>query len=107
MHKDKRALVETLRKYQRHILGPLFTEAADTIETLLNEREEREKPDYWIMLAVTDDNLDPAGVFRHRFKCPKCGSWQSYGITPYCPNCGKPLRVNKTTEESNNEKENG
>lgn len=39
MHKDKRALVETLRKYKRHILGPLFTEAADTIEELLDTVE--------------------------------------------------------------------
>lgn len=39
MHRDKRALVDTLRKYKRHILGPLFTEAADTIEELLDERD--------------------------------------------------------------------
>ena len=37
MHRDKRALVDTLRKYKRHILGPLFVEAADTIEELLDE----------------------------------------------------------------------
>jgi len=37
MHRDKRALVDTLRKYKRHILGPLFCEAADTIEELLDE----------------------------------------------------------------------
>ena len=35
VHKDKRALAATLRKYQRHILGPLFVEAADAIEELL------------------------------------------------------------------------
>jgi hypothetical protein len=37
MHRDKRALIDTLRKYKRHILGPLFTEAADTIEETLDE----------------------------------------------------------------------
>ena len=39
MHRSKRALVDTLRKYKRHILGPLFCEAADTIEELLDERD--------------------------------------------------------------------
>lgn len=41
MHKDKRALVVTLRKYQRHILGPLFVEAADAIEELLDTVEQQ------------------------------------------------------------------
>lgn len=41
MHKDKRALAATLRKYQRHILGPLFVEAADTIEELLDTVEQQ------------------------------------------------------------------
>ena len=39
MYKDKRALADTLRKYQRHILGPLFVEAADAIEELLDTVE--------------------------------------------------------------------
>lgn len=39
MHKDKRALAATLRKYHRHILGPLFVEAADAIEELLDTVE--------------------------------------------------------------------
>ena len=37
MYKDKRALTATLRKYETHILGSLFTEAADTIDGLLDE----------------------------------------------------------------------
>lgn len=41
VHKDKRALAATLRKYQRHILGPLFVEAADTIEELLDTVEQQ------------------------------------------------------------------
>ena len=41
MYKDKRALAATLRKYQRHILGPLFVEAADTIEELLDTVEQQ------------------------------------------------------------------
>jgi len=39
VHKDKRALAATLRKYQRHILGPLFVEAADAIDELLDTVE--------------------------------------------------------------------
>jgi hypothetical protein len=41
VHKDKRALAATLRKYQRHILGPLFVEAADAIEELLDTVEQQ------------------------------------------------------------------
>ena len=41
VYKDKRALVVTLRKYQRHILGPLFVEAADAIEELLDTVEQQ------------------------------------------------------------------
>ena len=38
-YKDKHALVEVLRKYEKHILGPLFIEAADAIEELLAENK--------------------------------------------------------------------
>ena len=89
MHKDKRALVETLRHYKRHILGPLFTEAAVTIEELLAEKEERETPAYWISRTVNNDPVDPAEIFRNRFECSACGEWQTYGKTKRCPNCGK------------------
>lgn len=41
VYKDKRALAGTLRKYKRHILGPLFVEAADTIEELLDTVEQQ------------------------------------------------------------------
>lgn len=92
MHKDKRALVETLRHYKRHILGPLFMEAADTIEELLTEKEERETPAHWIMRTVQYDPLDPSGLFRNRYECSACGEWQSYGETKCCPNCGKPMQ---------------
>lgn len=92
MHKDKRALIVTLRHYKRHILGPLFTESADTIDELLAEKEERETPAYWIRRTVHNDPLDPTGLFRNRYECSACGEWQSYGETKYCPNCGKPMQ---------------
>ena len=104
MHKDKRALVETLRHYKRHILGPLFIEAADTIEALLAENEELKakdscqltksapEPGHWIFMTVEDDPSDPSGLFQHRYKCSVCGSWQTYGTTDFCPNCGKPMQ---------------
>lgn len=112
MHKDKRALVETLRHYKRHILGPLFTEAADTIEELLKccdalERDNdslcatidqqkaqiitltaEQEPAHWIFKAVTNDPEDPLGLFRHRYECSACHMWQTYGMTKHCPNCG-------------------
>ena len=39
MYKDKHALAETLRKYEKHILGPLFVDAADAIDELLAENK--------------------------------------------------------------------
>lgn len=97
MHKDKRALVETLRHYKRHILGPLFTEAADTIEELLAEKEERETPAYWILQDDEPNKLDPYGVFRKKFVCSACGNWHTYGKTKRCPNCGK-IMLNQPPE---------
>ena len=41
MYRDKHTLAETLRKYRRHILGPLFVEAADTIDELLDTVNEQ------------------------------------------------------------------
>jgi len=29
-----------------------------------------------------------------RFVCPHCGDWQTYGQTPFCPYCGKPVEKN-------------
>lgn len=100
MHKDKRALVETLRHYKRHILGPIFTEAADAIQELLDEKEEREKPAYWIVKVVKDDPSDPYGLFRKRYVCSACGEWQTYGKTKHCPNCGKPMQMQQEDENS-------
>lgn len=54
MHKDKRALIETLRHYQRHILGPLFTEAADAIEELLDTVEAQQAQ----IIALTAQDTD-------------------------------------------------
>ena len=30
---------------------------------------------------------------RVRFYCSKCGNWQTYGKTHYCPNCGEKMEV--------------
>ena len=101
MHKDKKALVETLRHYKRHILGPLFTEADDTIEELLDEKEERETPAHWIKKTVNDPN-DIAGWLRTRYECSACGEWQTYGETKYCPNCGKLMQKAPEANDSHN-----
>lgn len=99
MHKDKRALVETLRKYKKHILGPLFTESADTIEEMLDEKESKsdscaiQQPGHWILVTIDDDKTDQYRLFRRRLECSACGEWQTYGKTRYCMNCGKPMEV--------------
>ena len=118
MYKDKKALAETLRHYKRHILGPLFIEAADTIEELLEENKKLldahdscpiEKhqdavPAHWIRRTVVNDPLDPAGLFRNRFECSACGEWQTHGETKYCPNCGKPMQEPPEAHDCHNTK---
>lgn len=115
MYKDKKALAETLRHYKRHILGPLFTEAADTIEELLAENEnlldahdscpiethQDAEPAHWIKRTVDDPN-DIAGWFRTRYECSACGEWQTYGETKYCPNCGKPMQKEPEANDCHN-----
>lgn len=107
MYKDKRALVETLRKYKKHILGPLFTEAADTIEVLLDEKESKSdscpieiEPGHWIFITADDPENDQAGLFKHRYKCSVCGNWQTYGTTDFCPNCGADMREENEDEKN-------
>lgn len=54
VHKDKRALAATLREYQRHLLGPLFVEAADAIDELL-DTVEAQKAEIITMAAQDED----------------------------------------------------
>ena len=127
MYKDKRALASTLRSYYpQHILSPLFLEAADTIEeqmriidglnrdndqlTAMIEKLTAEKdscpittaakPGHWIFLTVEDDPQDPVCVFQHRYECSVCHTWQSYGMTAFCPNCGAAMEGAKDGKEN-------
>lgn len=61
VHKDKRALAATLRKYQRHILGPLFVEAADTIEELLDTVEQQKAE---IITMAAQDEDEPCEAYK-------------------------------------------
>lgn len=99
MYKDKRALVETLRKYKRHILGPLFTEAADTIEELL-DKQTAKKP--MNRTGWPENDRDTANGF-----CPSCGVDLAC-ITPryycehdfYCRDCGQKIDWTPELEET-------
>lgn len=96
---SKKALVETLRAYHKHILGPLFDEAADTIEELQKEADShRPRTGTWEFKAIDNDPLDPARLFKHRYYCSECGKWNSYGMTAYCPECGAKMEVDKNGE---------
>ena len=33
---------------------------------------------------------------KNRYCCSECGNWQSYGRTPFCPNCGAKMSVRRT-----------
>lgn len=48
----------------------------------------------WLVAAlkVEYDEHDPYRLFKRRFYCSECGEWQTYGMTSYCPFCGKPMR---------------
>ena len=112
MYQSKKAFVETLRSYRKHILSPLFLEAADIIEELMAEVERKndscaiKTPGHWIFKAVDDDPQDPVCMFQHRYECSVCGKWQSYGMTDFCPNCGNPMIIENSQEETEHEKEN-
>lgn len=61
VHKDKRALAATLRKYQRHILGPLFVEAADAIEELL-DTVEQQKAEIVVLTGQQDEPCEACKI---------------------------------------------
>ena len=41
-----------------------------------------------------------SGHMEERFYCSSCGTYQTYGPTPYCPFCGKPLKVRESNAET-------
>ena len=45
--------------------------------------------------VVIDKNEEP--MFRTKYVCPECGSWQTYGKPPYCMWCG--AKVEKEEDE--------
>ena len=102
MHKDKRALVETLRHYKRHILGPIFTEAADTIEELL-DKQTAKKP--LNRTGWPKGGRDTAEGF-----CPCCGML-IFSTTPryhskhdyFCRDCGQKIDWSPEQEEQTEE----
>lgn len=53
---------------------------------------------YEVIGALTDESV---GMWQKkadddRLTCPACWKWQTYGETPYCPNCGR--KVDKHIE---------
>lgn len=37
---------------------------------------------------------------KNRYCCSECGNWQSYGRTPFCPNCGAKMSVRRVRNTS-------
>ena len=54
-------------------------EITDTIE-LLKEQKPQAR---WIT-----ERPEPGDFAYRRYTCSACGTWQTYGKTPYCPYCG-------------------
>ena len=51
------------------------------------EKEEKEEPAEWIV-----DTDDTRRWDRVRFYCSSCNSWNTYGKSKYCPNCGRRMQ---------------
>lgn len=60
-----------------------FLDNAPTVE--VSVKDVCEKKRVWDERVVEDCNP----LFRRRFYCPFCGSWQTYGKPKYCPDCGE------------------
>ena len=61
----------------------------DTLTELLRYRQAAERGEgngkgKWEERIVDDENPR----FTRRFYCSKCGNWETWGKTPYCPYCG-------------------
>lgn len=53
----------------------------------------------WIYKKIIDRERDPVGFFSDRWFCPECNQYQTYGRTPFCPNCGADLQINDTASD--------
>lgn len=56
--------------------------------------EELPRKGRWYVKIDQDDYP----LFRRKFVCSACGSWTTYGMTDYCPNCGAKMEVQDEVE---------
>ena len=54
----------------------------------------KEKKSGWEFRTVPDDS-GHIDFFSHRWYCPHCGRWQTYGEVPFCPYCGHPVKTDE------------
>lgn len=47
------------------------------------------RPGEWTEVYLDDGYL----LMKRRCYCGDCGDWNTYGMTPYCPYCGKEKKV--------------
>lgn len=68
----------------------------DKLREIVHEAVERIKEEgEWIEKQVKDEY----SWTRRRFYCSACGSWNTYGMSNYCPNCGARMKgANDETE---------
>ena len=45
---------------------------------------------YWTV-EVDEEITTP--WLKNRYVCSQCGNWQTYGRTPFCPNCGAKMTM--------------
>ena len=63
--------------------GKVDAESVRTDIALMPPVTPQPKTGHWIV-----DRDDSRRWDKVRFSCSECGSWQTYGKTDYCPNCG-------------------
>lgn len=74
-------------------ISDVYGVSTDWLLGLTTRKELRETPATWVVEYESENGSDPYGLFSRRYRCQKCGDWQTYGMTEYCPNCGKPMAL--------------
>ena len=57
----------------------------------LQEKIKGLQPKFGFWDVSYDESEHP--LFQRKWSCSACGDWNTYGRTPYCPNCGAKMHT--------------
>ena len=76
----------------RTYFDPVYDHAVGCCILAVQELPEEEAPEYeWEYRFVLDED-GRQNFMSRRWYCQKCGNWQTYGETRYCPECGARMK---------------